>query len=147
MADKLTGSNRVAAYLIFSFIALLCCLGGLGAAGYLYVKYQRDIPGMRAAGEAYLTAAVSGDYGAAYDLLCERDRREQPRTAFVPIANPRTPPTGFRITKVDVVRPGDAVTVRRVFADVTHAGYPPSEVELHIEKQDGAWKVCRPPAL
>jgi hypothetical protein len=31
---------------------------------------------MRAAAEAYLTAAVSGEYDTAYDLLCERDRRE-----------------------------------------------------------------------
>jgi hypothetical protein len=34
-----------------------------------------------------------------------------------------------------------------VTADITRAGYPSSEVELLLEKQDGAWKVCSPPKL
>ena len=93
---------------------------------------------MRAAGEAYLTAVVRGEIGTAYDLLCEADRREQPRATWHPVGDRRTVPTGFRITGVVIDRPEGAgsFTLRTVTADLTYADHS-GEVVLTVDKQDG----------
>jgi hypothetical protein len=87
-----------------------------------------------------------GEYDTAYDLLCERDRREWQRATWQPTRG-STDPTGFRITKVAIERPGSDFTLRTVTAEITRADYPSSEQTLTLVKQDGAWKVCRPPKL
>lgn len=131
---------------LFVIAAMLCCGVPIGGA-YLYYKDSRDEPGMRAAGEAYLTAALDGDNDAAYDLLCESDRRKYPRAGWQPLANGETSATGFRITDVTVQRPSEAPAQRVVSAEITYPDRPNVEVELYVAKQDGVWKVCAPPPL
>ena len=149
MADHANGSNRGIQILVVGVLTLLFCGGIIAATAYLTVKDQREMPGMRAAGEAYLSALVRGDTGASYDLLCKRDRREATRATWNPYQDRSNPPTGFRITDVEIDRPegAGAYGYRTVTAEVTRARYTSSEATLTVEKQDGVWKVCRPPAL
>jgi hypothetical protein len=148
VADNATGRSRLFLWLFCGVLVLLCCGCVSVGVGYLYFKDERDKPGMRAAGEAYLTAVVRGEYSTAYDLLCASDRREQPLATWQPTRG-STDPTGFRITDVAITRPegAGALTLRTVTAEITRAGYPSSEIALFLEKQDGAWKVCDPPKV
>jgi hypothetical protein len=63
MADSAPGSSRGFVISLLGVAALLCCGVSIGA-GYFYLKDSGDEPGMRAAGEAYLTAVVQGEPGA-----------------------------------------------------------------------------------
>lgn len=145
MAGKAADSTRGFMITILGAGMLLCCGVPIGT-GYFYLKDSGDEPGMRAAGQAYLTAVVHGENETAYDLLCESDRRKQPRATWEPVRDRRTTPTGFRITAVTVTRQRGP-TERAVTADITYASHPTTEVNLYVEKQDGAWKVCNPPLL
>jgi hypothetical protein len=169
MTEEAPRLSRCVLILIYVACALLFWGPIAAATAYFYSEEQQALPGIRAATEAYLTAVIDGDTGTAYDLLCEDNRREQPRATWQPISNDGHPPTGFRIT--DAGRPsvpGDggimplAVTVeltyesaadreyRRRLADETGLVVPSSRREVtfhHLENEDGAWKVCDPPAL
>lgn len=145
MADEKTMSSRGFVISLFVIAALVCC-GTPIAGAYLYHKDKGDEPGMRAAGEAYLTAAIEGDDDTAYDLLCESDRRKQPRPTSDSVPDPNGP-TGFRITDIRFERPSEAPTQRIVTAEISYAVRQSREVDLYLEKQDGAWKVCAPPTL
>jgi hypothetical protein len=126
-------------------VAMLCCCGG-GAVGggYLYLKWERETPGVQAAAEAYLTAVVDGDNGAAYDLLCEEDRRGDP-AEWSPNGFSSSPgPTGFRIIRTNRTDGWNQYTVT---TEVTYENRPSLEAVLHVKKQDGAWKVCGPQKL
>ncbi|MBF9131985.1 hypothetical protein I0C86_23900 [Plantactinospora sp. S1510] len=146
MADERNVSTRGFVISIFVIAALLCCGVPIGG-GYLYLKDSRDEPGIRAAGEAYLTAAVEGENTAAYDLLCESDRRKLSRATWKPVVERRAAPTGFRITDVTITRPSETPTQRVVTAQISYSGQPDTEVNLYVKKQDGAWKICGPPLL
>ncbi|MCI4065241.1 hypothetical protein MRQ36_22810 [Micromonospora sp. R77] len=142
MADEREMSTRGFEIAIFGVVVLLCC--GVPISGvYLTRKDARDEPGMRAAGDAYLAAIVRRDYGTAYDLLCEADRRRESRATWLARASD-SGPTGFRITDVTVERSSDTPTLRAVFAEVTYASGPTRKVRLHVERQAGDWKVCSP---
>ncbi|GGN43576.1 hypothetical protein FHR83_001762 [Actinoplanes campanulatus] len=131
--------------IITGLVLLMCCCGVSTLVALQLVKEQRDRPGVRAASEAYLTAVVSRDYRAAYDLLCEDDRRNQPMATWKPVQDAITEPTGFRITKVDTE--GDSWTVYTTTAEITRPGSPTEEALFNLKKQDGDWRVCNPPKL
>jgi hypothetical protein len=146
MADEANMSSRGFVITLFVVAALVCC--GTPISGfYLQRKDKADEPGMRAAGEAYLDAAVRGDNGTAYDLLCAAEQRGRSRADWDATASVIVEPTGFRITDVAVRRSSDAPTQHVVTAEVTYPGHPSREVQFHLKKQDGGWKVCGPPPL
>ncbi|MEU7616763.1 hypothetical protein AB0M91_25615 [Micromonospora rifamycinica] len=144
MAAEKDLSARGFAIVIVGVGALLCC--GTPTAGfYHYRKDARDEPGIRAAGDAYLSAVARRDFAAAYDLLCAADRRRQSRDDWLAWAPSDPAPTGYRITDVRIERPGGTTpTLRSVTAEVTFAQWGSRTVHLNIERQDGHWKVCSP---
>jgi hypothetical protein len=131
--------------IIIGLLMLLCCCGVSSLVAVRSVKQQRDTPGVRAASEAYLTAVVNRDHRAAYDLLCEEDRRKQPVATWTPVRDATTGPTGFRITKVDTE--GDSWTVYTTTAEITRPGSTTEEAVFNLKKQDGVWRVCNPSKL
>ncbi|WDZ85907.1 hypothetical protein [Micromonospora cathayae] len=143
MADESELSARGFVIAMLGVGVLLCC-GVPGGAIYLVRKDNRDEVGIRAAGDAYLTAVVRGDFDAAYDLLCKADRSRESRAAWVARGPLDPAPSGFRITDVTFERPMHTPTLRTVIAEVSYPGRPSREVHLPVEQQGGDWKMCSP---
>ena len=156
MADRATGPSRRGLilryveghYVVGTVVCLLLFWGPIVAfAAFSSHQTRQDEPGIRAATEAYLTALIDGDAGTAYDLLCEADRREQPRATWLPISNDGNPPTGFRIISAGTPSGGGQL---QVIVELTHERVPSTEVRFSFQrgqKEDGAWKVCGVTAL
>jgi hypothetical protein len=94
----------------------LCCGGGIAALVGIVVTTPGAVNEQaHAAVREYLDALKQADYGAAYDALCESERRVESRDSYIRRhrADPRV--TGYALGEVDLNR-----TPVEVPADITY---------------------------
>ncbi|MEV6813720.1 hypothetical protein [Micromonospora sp. NPDC051296] len=120
-------------------LALLLCCGGGGAAvvGLLVSGVQAIEEQGRTVSGDYYRALVDGEFGRAYDQLCEDARRRESRQEFERRTAAEPQIASYRVGEVDSV----ALTVP---VEVTFAGgnQERQQVVLKQNQQTGGMEVC-----
>lgn len=115
-------------------IPLLFALG-IGACSLLLFNAVR---GPVDATNAYVANLDNGDYGAAYDSLCDADRAATPRDVWTAEAAAEITGdiTGYRFSTVDVVN-DEATVTGTIEIDGTSL-----DAQFSLVDEDGDWRVC-----
>ncbi|AEB46712.1 hypothetical protein VAB18032_28206 [Micromonospora maris AB-18-032] len=120
-------------------LALVLCCGGGGAAvvGLLVSGVQAIEEQGRTVSSDYYRALADGEYGQAYDQLCEDAKRRESRQEFERRAAAEPQIVSYRVGSVDT-------TTLTVPVDVTLAGggQERQQVVLGQDQQTGAMEVC-----
>ncbi|MFI7026472.1 hypothetical protein [Micromonospora sp. NPDC049900] len=120
-------------------LALVLCCGGGGTAvvGLLVSGVQAiDEQGRTVSGD-YYRALADGEFGRAYDQLCEDARRRESRQEFERRAAAEPQISSYRVGQVDT-------TTLTVPVDVTFSGggQERQQVVLQQDQQTGGMEVC-----
>ncbi|MFB9853456.1 hypothetical protein ACFFMR_24060 [Micromonospora andamanensis] len=120
-------------------LALLLCCGGGGTAvvGLLVSGVQAIEEQGRTVSGDYYRALSDGDYGRAYDQLCEDARRRESRQEFERRSAAEPQISSYRVGEVDT-------TTLTVPVEVTYSGggQERQQVVLAQDPQTGGMEVC-----
>ncbi|MGC5032614.1 hypothetical protein [Micromonospora sp. DT229] len=120
-------------------LALVLCCGGGGAAtvGLLISGVQAVEEQGRTVSGDYYRALADGEYGQAYDQLCDEIKRRESRQEFERRAAAEPQIVSYQVGKVDT-------TTLTVPVDVTFAGggQERQQVILAQDQQTGGMEVC-----
>ncbi|WP_239095814.1 Rv0361 family membrane protein [Micromonospora lutea] len=120
-------------------LALLLCCGGGGTAvvGLLVSGVQAIEEQGRTVSADYYRALSNGDYGQAYDQLCEDARRRESRQEFERRSAAEPQISSYRVGDVDT-------TTLTVPVEVTYSGggQERQQVVLAQDPQTGGMEVC-----
>ncbi|WP_433533600.1 hypothetical protein ACQPYA_24620 [Micromonospora sp. CA-263727] len=120
-------------------LALLLCCGGGGAAvfGLLVSSVQAAAEQGRTVSGDYYRALSNGEYGRAYDQLCEPAKRRESRPEFERRAAAEPQIASYRVGEVDT-------RTLTVPVDVTYVGggQERQQVVLKQDQETGSMEVC-----
>ncbi|PZF94899.1 Rv0361 family membrane protein [Micromonospora endophytica] len=120
-------------------LAVLLCCGGGGSAvvGLLVSGVQAIEEQGRTVSDDYFRALSDGEFGRAYDQLCEDAKRRESRQEFERRAAAEPQISSYDVGEVDT-------TTLTVPVDVTYAGGDSErqQVMLQQDQQTGGMEVC-----
>ena len=93
---------------------------------------------------AFWEAKVQGDWGKAYDFLCDDYRAQTPREDFVRSADLRI--LSFKVEAIDL-QEWDKKAVVTVSFDTTAMGFELKGIKIKDEwiNEDNVWRICPRP--
>src|ERR1043165_3950632 len=84
--------------IVVGVVVAVCCVGG-GFGGYALFHAIKGATGpASAAGDSFVKDLESGNYGDAYQRLCDNTKKSFSEERFGQVAAGRTKPTGHQVT-------------------------------------------------
>ncbi len=125
-------------------MVVLCCGGAVGGGAYLINKALDAIKPAENTTAAFIADLESGNYPAAYGMLCTSTRTSYTVDRFSMTARAQPHISGHRITSAHV-NSVNGRTSATVTAQLTRDNGAVASHLFTLVKENGAWKVCGEP--